>query len=72
MKRGRPPLPPERRRHVRVSVALTADVADAMFVYAKQQREPLSAILSRMLARFTERHAEQLRAHQIHGLDKGA
>lgn len=62
-KRGRPPLPPERRRHVRVSVAVTADVADAVFVYAQRKREPLSVILSRLLERMAARERE-LTAYQ--------
>lgn len=72
MKRGRPPLPPERRRHVRLSIAVTEDVADAMFSYAQHERKPLSTIIASVLARFTERHAEQLTAHQIDSHDKTA
>ena len=62
-KRGRPPLPPEQRRHVRVSIAVTEDVADAVFVYAQRKREPLSAILNRLLERMAERERE-LTAYQ--------
>ena len=57
-KRGRPPLPPERRRHVRVTVAVTADVSDALFIYAQRKREPLSVALGRLLERLAHREQE--------------
>ncbi len=55
MKRGRPPLPPDRRRHVRVTVSVRADVADAMFTYAHAKDTAISALVNRMFERFVER-----------------
>lgn len=63
MKRGRPPLPPERRRHVRVTVSLSAEVADAMFTISHQKDEPVSHILNRLLERMLARNRE-LTAYQ--------
>lgn len=61
-RRGRPPLPPERRRAVRVTVAVTADVSDALFLYAQRKREPISVALGRLLERLAERE-QQLLVH---------
>lgn len=58
MKRGRPPLPPERRRHVRVSVAVRADVADAVFVYAEKQDITVSQMVNRLFERLAQRESE--------------
>lgn len=58
MKRGRPPLPPDRRRAVRVTVSVTAEVADAMFIYAHQRDIAISKIVNRMCERFVERQHE--------------
>jgi hypothetical protein len=63
MKRGRPRLPDSQRRGVRVSIAVTADVADAAFVYARRKREPLSLILGRLLEKLAQRERE-LSAYQ--------
>ena len=60
---ARPTLPAERRRSVRVSVAVRTDVADAMFQYAQKRGTPLSAIISRILERIAERETA-LNAHQ--------
>lgn len=58
-RRGRPPLPPERRRHVRITVAVTDQVADAMFVYAQRKRESsISEALSKLLERLARREQE--------------
>lgn len=57
-KRGRPPLPPERRRAVRITVAVTADVSDALFLYAQRKREPISVALGRLLERLAHREQE--------------
>lgn len=57
-KRGRPPLPPERRRHVRITIAVTDDVSDGLFIYAQRKREDLSVALSKLLARLAEREHE--------------
>lgn len=67
-KRGRPPLPPERRRHVRVTVAVTADVADAMFIYAQRKREPLSTLLSRIFERIAERELTAYQKSELIGV----
>lgn len=57
--RGRPPLPPERRRHVRVTVAVTPQVADAVFIYAQRHRfESVSAALNKLLERLAAREQE--------------
>lgn len=57
--RGRPPLPPERRRHVRVTVAVTADVADAVLVYAQRHRfESVSEALNKLLERLAQREQQ--------------
>lgn len=58
MKRGRPPLPPERRRHVRVTIAVTDDVSAGLFIYARRKREDLSVALSKLLARLAKREHE--------------
>jgi hypothetical protein len=58
MKRGRPPLPPERRREVRVTIAVTTDVSDALFIYAQRKREPLSVALGKLLARLAHREQQ--------------
>ena len=59
MKRGRPPLPPERRKHVRVTVAVTADVADALFIYCQRKRETsLSVALNKLLERLAAREQQ--------------
>lgn len=64
-KRGRPPLPASQKRGVRVSIAVTADVADAAFVYARRKREPLSVILCRLLERLALAERErELSAYQ--------
>lgn len=55
---SRKALPPERRRHARVSVAVTEDVADALFLIARRQREPLSVVLNRMFERLVARQKE--------------
>jgi hypothetical protein len=65
-KRGRPLIPSERRRSVRVSVSVREDVADTLFVYAQHKREPLSAILNRLLERLAARERE-LTAYQKAG-----
>lgn len=58
-KRGRPPLPPDQRRHVRVTVAVTADVADAVDGYAKRHRfESVSEALNQLLERLARREQE--------------
>lgn len=58
-KRGRPPLPPERRRHVRITVNVTDDVADAVFIYAQRHRvESVSDAISRLLERLARREQE--------------
>lgn len=65
-KRGRPPLPADRRRHVRVSVAVRSEVADGMFIYAQKKSEPLSVILNRIFERLVQREKElaELTAYQ--------
>lgn len=55
---SRKALPPERRKHVRVTVAVTADVSNALFVYAQRKREPLSVALGRLLERLAQREHE--------------
>lgn len=58
-RRGRPPLPPERRREVRVTVAVTPHVADGLMAYARRHREPyLSVALAKLLERLARREQE--------------
>jgi hypothetical protein len=59
MKRGRPPLPPERRRNVRITVNVCPDVADGVFLYARRHREAsLSEALAKLLERLARREQE--------------
>lgn len=57
-KPGPKPLPPERRRSVRVVIRVTAEVADGMFLFAGRNRKTLSEITrgyyERLLARERE------------------
>jgi len=58
-RRGRPPLPVERRKHVRITIAVTDQVADAMFIYARRKRKPsISEALSDLLERLARREQE--------------
>lgn len=57
-KLGRPPLPPERRRSVRISVAVTEDVGNGLYDYANRQRMDLSVVLSRLFERLVKREQE--------------
>lgn len=57
-KAGRHPMAPERRRSVRVTIAVTTQVADAIFLYAQRKREPVSVALNRLLERLAQREQE--------------
>jgi len=55
-KRGRPPLPPERRRHVRITVNVTDTVADWAYLYMRSERETsLSEALAKLMERLAQR-----------------
>lgn len=57
--RGRPPLPPERRKTVRITVAVTDDVSDAVFIYAQRHRfESVSEALNQLLERLARREQQ--------------
>lgn len=56
--RGRPPLPPEQRRHVRVTVAVTEECSNGLFLYAQRHRAELSVALSKLLERLARRERE--------------
>jgi hypothetical protein len=62
VKRGRKPLPPERRRHVRVTIAVTEECSNGLFLYAQRHREDLSVALSKLLDRLAQRE-QQMRGH---------
>lgn len=63
-KRGRPPLPPERRRCVRVTVWVRPDVAEGMYAVMGRRREELSRWTSQQFERFLARERELI-AQQI-------
>ena len=66
-KRGRPPLPPERRCTVMVGIRLPRTVADGIFVFAGRNRTTLSEMTrryyERLLARERELITEQVSRH---------
>ena len=55
-KPGPIPLPPERRRSVRVTVRLTAPVADAMFILAARRRQTISDVTRDLYERLLAHH----------------
>jgi len=57
-KRGPKPLPPERRRSVRVTVAVTEQCSDGLSLYARRHRGELSTVLSKLLERLAQREKE--------------
>lgn len=66
MKRGRPPLPPEKRRSVKVTVWVRPDVADNMFQAMGRRRDELSRWTSHQFELFLQRERELI-ASQILG-----
>ena len=54
-KRGRPPLPPERRRNVRVVIMVRPEVAEGMFSVMRSRRQELSRWTSEQFERFLAR-----------------
>ena len=54
-RRGRPPLPPAKRRSEVFSIRVTPGEADAIYRYAMRHGEPLDAILRRVLRRLLTR-----------------
>ena len=57
-KRGRPPLPPERRRCVALTVWVRPDVADGMFLMMGRNRRALSEWTSAQFERLLARERE--------------
>lgn len=57
-KRGHSSLPAERRKDVRVTVRLEADVADAVFVFAGRHRTTISQLTRAYFDRLLHRDPE--------------
>jgi hypothetical protein len=70
-KRGPKPLPIERRKHARVSVAVTDDVSLWLYRYAQRHRQPLSVAVSNVLERLAARERELNPVYTITAFDKG-
>lgn len=54
-KRGRPLLPPNRRRSHTLSVRLSPDELDSAYQFAQRCGQPLDGVLRRLLLRMIER-----------------
>jgi len=72
MKRGPKPLPVERRKHARVTVAVTEDVSALLYIYAQRKRATMSEAIGQLLERLAERERQINPVYATSPFDKSA